>query len=56
MKREQQRGLCAICAQSLPDKYVVLDRTEAMGGYTDANTRLICTGCDTTVQRNRGYA
>lgn len=56
LKREQQRGLCAICAQPLPDKYVVLDRTEAMGGYTDANTRLLCTGCDTAVQRKRGYA
>lgn len=56
VKREQQRGLCPICAQPLPDKYVVLDRTEAMRGYTDANTRLICTACDTTVQRNRGYA
>lgn len=56
LKREQQRGLCAICAKPLPDKYAVLDRFEAMHGYTDANTRLVCPDCDTSAQRDKGYA
>lgn len=56
LKREQQRGLCAICKKRLPTSYVVLDRLEGMDGYTAANTRLIHAGCDVKVQRTRGYA
>jgi hypothetical protein len=38
------------------DSYAVLDRIEAMAGYTAENTRLIHPECDTAVQRSRGYA
>lgn len=54
-KRSEQGGLCAVCTQALPDKYVTLDRYEAMGGYTPANTRLICETCDRKIQHERGY-
>jgi len=56
LKREQQRGLCAICTKRLPHAYVVLDRLKAMDGYTAENTRLIHQGCDVKAQRTRGYA
>ena len=55
-KRGEQRGLCAACSEPLPENYAVLDRLEAMGGYTESNTRLIHQACDTAVQRSRGYA
>jgi hypothetical protein len=41
-KRKEQHGLCALCQQPLPEKDVILDRFEAMAGYSDANTRLLC--------------
>src|SRR6058998_3876571 len=46
VKRALQGGKCAICSEPLPEKNVVLDRLEAMNGYTEANTRLICRPCD----------
>ena len=55
-KWQQQKGLCAICGQELPESYSVLDRLEAIGGYTVENTRLICKDCDTEHQRSRRYA
>ena len=55
-KRREQGGLCAICSEVLPDKYVVLDRFRAMDGYTAENTRLICEMCDRKIQAERGYA
>ncbi len=55
-KRAEQDGRCSECDQALPENYAVLDRLEAMGGYTEANTRLIHQECDTAVQRSRGYA
>jgi hypothetical protein len=54
-KWKSQRGICPLCQGPLPEKYCVLDRFEAMGGYTSENTRLICTACDTQVQCSRGY-
>lgn len=51
----EQNGMCPVCDKSLPESDNVLDRTEAIHGYTTANTRLICRGCDTNVQRSRGY-
>jgi ribosomal protein L44E len=56
VKRTLQGGKCAICSQPLPEKNVVLDRLEAMDGYTEANTRLICRSCDYQVQESRGFA
>jgi 5-methylcytosine-specific restriction endonuclease McrA len=55
-KRLEQKGLCAACAQPLPDKYAILDRIIAKDGYTQENTRLLCAGCDTGIQKDRGYA
>ncbi len=40
-KMGEQSGKCAICLKLLPEKYAVLDRLDAMGGYTPENTRLI---------------
>ena len=55
-KRLEQAGLCAACNRPLEEKYVVLDRLNAAGGYTPENTRLICQACDVTTQESRRYA
>jgi hypothetical protein len=54
-KRKAQSGLCAECQVSLPELGAVLDRTRAMDGYTDANTRLICPACDARLQSEKHY-
>lgn len=54
-KISEQNGLCAVCREELPEKNSVLDRFEAMDGYTEENTRLICPGCDIQIQEERGY-
>jgi hypothetical protein len=55
-KWKEQRGLCAICGNPLPEKYTVLDRLNAVDGYTKENTRLIHSECDVAHQESRGYA
>lgn len=50
-----QGGRCLECSKPLPSSDNVLDRFSAVGGYTDANTRLICELCDRSIQRERGY-
>lgn len=55
-KRAEQSGRCAICSSDLPPRGAVLDRFEAMKGYTVENTRLLCPVCDTSVQASRNYA
>jgi ribosomal protein L44E len=54
-KMAAQKGLCAVCGKELPEKNSVLDRLQAMGGYTGENTRLICRECDIKIQEERGY-
>ena len=54
-KRGEQGGKCAGCQEPLPEKGAVLDRLEAMKGYTLENTRLLCPSCDRAVQEERGY-
>ena len=54
-KWKLQRGICPACGNSLPEKYCVLDRIEAMKGYTHENTRLICAPCDARLQADKGY-
>jgi hypothetical protein len=54
--RAEQHGRCVRCQESLPEKNAVLDRIEAMSGYTAENTRLLCPGCDIQQQEERGYA
>ena len=55
-KRGEQGGRCALCNEILPERNAVLDRFEAMLGYTTENTRLICKECDDRVQAERGFA
>ena len=55
-KRKEQGGLCTICNKELPTKYAVLDRLNAVDGYTPENTRLIHQECDVKFQTSRGYA
>jgi hypothetical protein len=54
--RGKQGDRCASCGSDLPTRGAVLDRLEAMGGYTEANTRLLCPDCDGRIQEERGYA
>jgi len=54
--RAEQYGRCPICQSDLPEKNAVLDRIEAMKGYTPENTRLLCPACDIRQQKERGYA
>ena len=57
-KHSEQVGKCAVCKDILPDfgKDAVLDRTEAIEGYTLENTRLLCSKCDRAEQKKRNYA
>lgn len=55
-KWKEQRGLCAICGKDLPERYVILDRLNAVDGYTKENTRLIHQECDIKYQQKKGYA
>jgi ribosomal protein L44E len=54
-KRKAQEGLCTECRSALPLSGAVLDRLNAMDGYTDGNTRLICPGCDVRIQMEKRY-
>jgi hypothetical protein len=54
-KRGEQVGLCAQCQEPLPSWGAILDRIEAMKGYTPENTRLLCPACDAAVQAERKY-
>ncbi|SRR6266480_5584376 len=56
LKRAEQQGLCAICRQPLPERDCILDRLQAMRGYTVENTRLLCRDCDFKVQSERKFA
>jgi ribosomal protein L44E len=53
--RKNQNGLCSICGELLPEKGTILDRLEAMKGYVEENTRLLCPLCDQKVQQERKY-
>jgi hypothetical protein len=55
-KWKSQHGKCTLCNADLPEAGTVLDRIEAMKGYTIENTRLLCPTCDTRIQKERGYA
>lgn len=56
IKRGEQRNKCAQCGCDLPERNAVLDRLEAMKGYTRENTRLICPACDARIQEERKYS
>jgi len=54
-KRKEQGNRCAECQNELPKTNVVLDRLEAMKGYTKENTRLLCRDCDYRIQQERAF-
>lgn len=56
LKRTEQQGLCAICREALPERDSILDRLEAMRGYTLENTRVLCRDCDFKIQSERKFA
>ena len=56
LKRREQNEMCPECNKPLPDAYCVLDRMNAVDGYTAENTRLICRPCDIKIQSSRRYA
>ena len=51
-----QKGKCALCGGELPERGAELDRFDAMKGYTEANTRLLCHKCHQDEQARKGYA
>ena len=51
----EQNNQCAYCKKELPKKGCILDRLEAMVGYTLENTRVLCPKCDIMFQAKRGY-
>ena len=52
-----QKGACAECGESLPllAHGAVLDRKDAMAGYTLENVKLICRKCDDKIQESRTF-
>lgn len=52
-----QNGMCASCGKPLPllARGAVLDRQDAMVGYTVENVKLICRDCDEKLQEKRGF-
>jgi hypothetical protein len=55
LKRMEQDNQCPVCGEQLPPKDAVLDRFDAVLGYTVENTRLIHQECDRSIQASRGY-
>jgi len=55
-KNIEQAGLCNVCKQPLPKSNAVLDRHDAMLGYTMENTQLLCGACDRNKQIKNRYA
>lgn len=56
MKWKLQRGLCAECKGDLPIRGSELDRTVAILGYTEENTRLVCHACHRSTQEAKNFA
>jgi len=54
--RKRQHGLCAVCAEPLPERGAELDRLKAIEGYTAANTQLVCHTCHQRLQEERGFS
>ena len=55
LKWKKQRGICDRCKGELPEKGSELDRRDAMLGYTEENTRLLCHKCHIEEQELKGY-
>ena len=52
----EQRGICPVCSELLPEKNADLDRIEAFLGYTPENTRLVHHECHIQEQKKKKYA
>jgi hypothetical protein len=55
-KWEAQARKCAECGKAMELAYSVLDRRDAVDGYTAENTRLVHADCDYKGQAAKGYA
>ncbi len=55
LKWEQQYHRCAKCGKEMPLAYSVLDRFNAVDGYTKDNTRLVHAACDYEAQAANKY-
>jgi len=55
LKRVSQKNRCAGCARRLPSSGAELDRSVAMKGYTEENTRLVCHRCHRMSQKRKGF-
>jgi len=55
LKWKEQGGKCHRCKKPMPEKYSVLDRVNAVDGYTAENTHLVCPECNIKTQKERGY-
>lgn len=55
-KFAEQQGKCAECGQPLPALDTILDRIDAMKGYTIQNTRILCRPCDFKIQTGRNFS
>jgi hypothetical protein len=54
-KWKAQSGKCAECGKPMDLAYSVLDRRNAVDGYTAENTRLVHANCDYKNQAAKGY-
>lgn len=54
-KWKEQRGICALCPEPLPESGAELDRIRAADGYTSQNTRLIHHECHRKQQAARRF-
>lgn len=52
----EQKGICPVCSQLLPEKNAELDRIEAFLGYVPENTRLVHHDCHIAEQAKKKYA
>src|SRR5688572_28943761 len=55
-KRMEQKALCHICNELLPEKNAELDRFEAFQSYTADNTRLVHHECHISEQVMKRYS
>ncbi len=46
---------CASCLNELPESHNHLDRLNAMDGYTEANTQVLCLSCDRKKQESKKF-
>jgi UTP:GlnB (protein PII) uridylyltransferase len=53
--RALQNNLCPLCRETLPERYCVLDRFNAVDEYVESNVRLICEPCNRRVQEERCF-